>query len=126
MDDYLLREDVESAIANLKTKYYFIGVASITSLFPRNDEDRKLRNEDGRFDNLRPGAIFHCTDNNSEYIWVGDKFELLCSSDSIEEPKARKSHKIAYPTKCKYCGANLHSYTCDYCGVEYPSFKYEE
>ena len=56
--DYLLREDVESVIANLETKYYFMGSASIASLFPRNNKDKKLRSEDDRFDNLKVATFF--------------------------------------------------------------------
>ena len=58
----------------------------------------------------RLGDITICGD--TEYVYDGDKWQSI---GPIESTVPENN----YPTHCKCCGAPLHSWKCEYCGVEY-------
>lgn len=59
----------------------------------------------------RVGNVVMCGDE--AYVYTGEEWVELGISDS-DTPNIR----IKYPEKCKYCGATLHDYVCEYCGSE--------
>jgi hypothetical protein len=72
------------------------------------------------------GDVVCTTDTNYCYVYDGNTFlEITTSTESLKENSREKYKKIYinYPTKCKFCGANLHSYKCGYCDAEYPNYK---
>ena len=46
---------------------------------------------------------------------------------NIVYDSAPRSHyekiEVPHPTRCKYCGAHMTSYVCEYCETEYPKFE---
>ena len=74
----------------------------------------------------RDGDIIVTSDTNETFCWLNNKWEQIGDSLDLDNYNGENKRKkiIPWPSKCVYCGANLHSYTCDFCGTEYPSFEY--
>ena len=73
------------------------------------------------------GDVVCTIDTNYCYIYDGNTFSEIppiIEDLTSEIPKERyKKIYINHPIKCKFCGANLHSYRCEYCDAEYPNYK---
>lgn len=73
----------------------------------------------------KEGDIIITSDTNETYIWINSGWEIIADSlDFNDDKDTRRKKIIPWPSKCTCCGASLHSYTCSYCGTEYPSYDY--
>lgn len=74
----------------------------------------------GTFDNFPsdaesfPGDM--CIKNNNTYLYIGSKWELLCSLD-LELPKRETRKMRPKYLNCPNCGAPVNFFTCEFCGT---------
>ena len=108
-------ENIKSQIENnLSVTLFFLGTCE-------NESDLKKFNP-------KNGDCVYTNSERSVYMYVNN--EWLKAADSsydttpITKANKRISKKIPYPSICKNCGAPLHSYTCEFCNTEYPSYEY--
>lgn len=54
-----------------------------------------------------------------EYIWWNGSWNPMSKIDTVDSLGYRNEAKHMYPKICTRCGAQMHSFVCEFCGTEY-------